>query len=303
MERRRLLAVLGGSVAVAGCTGGDDDGNGDEGSETDESDGNGDDNETDADEQSDDPDETAGTVPPNTSFDYDYSSEERTVRVRMAAGDPFDPSRVSFLGSVENAGQTWLAHPSTPDNLTEVTAGDGATLSVETESGDPDRYLLELEWVSDSGENSVIIGANTGPDRRAGSSDPTDPDEETTATEQARAYLEDNNANNYDDSIVDMTGSDSATVRVGGGSIGLAFDPAALRVSPGTTVTWEWTGMGGAHNVKTAEVPEGGQTLDSGQVVAEEGHTYSETLNTPGTYRYYCNPHRASGMHGAIVVE
>jgi halocyanin-like protein len=314
MERRRLLAVLGGSVAIAGCSGGDDDGNETEGNtERNETDTG---NETDASNDSTDDDQES--VPPDVSFAYTYRPEERTVLVRVAGGDPFDPSQVSFLGSVENAGQTWLAHPSTPDDKAEVTAGDEATLSVETESGDPDTYRLEIEWTSESGDESVRLSANTGPDR-AGVGDtpdpewddpeeddpredvPTDPD--LTPTDRARAYLGDDSTNGYDGSVADTTGSDSVTVRVGGGSNGIAFDPAALRVNPGTTVTWEWTGMGGAHSVTTAEAPEGGQQLDSGAPVSEEGHTYSETLDTPGAYLYYCTPHRGLGMRGAIVVE
>jgi len=58
-------------------------------------------------------------------------------------------------------------------------------------------------------------------------------------------FLDD--ANNYEQTV-DMTGSDSVTNEVGAGE-GLAFGPAAVAVSSGTTVTWEWTGEGGSHNV------------------------------------------------------
>ena len=47
------------------------------------------------------------------------------------------------------------------------------------------------------------------------------------------------NAQNYEGSLDDMTGESEVTVDVGAGSNGLAFDPAAVRVSSGTTVTWE----------------------------------------------------------------
>lgn len=116
------------------------------------------------------------------------------------------------------------------------------------------------------------------------------------------SYLSENDANGYDgtDSIVDETGSDSVTVTVGAGNNGLAFEPAALRVSTGTTVTWEWTGEGGAHNVVSSEGPT---DLDSGSPVMEEGTTYEETLSSTGVERYYCNPHRGQGMHGAIIVS
>ena len=46
-----------------------------------------------------------------------------------------------------------------------------------------------------------------------------------------------------------LTGEDRVSVSVGGAS-GLLFEPPAIRISPGTTVTWEWTGQGGLHNVQ-----------------------------------------------------
>jgi halocyanin-like protein len=89
------------------------------------------------------------------------------------------------------------------------------------------------------------------------------------------------------------------TVTVGAQGNGgyLAFDPAAVRVSSGTTVTWEWTGQGGSHNV----VAEDG-SFES-ELVAEEGHTFSHTFEESGAYRYYCQPHETLGMNGAVVVE
>ena len=68
-------------------------------------------------------------------------------------------------------------------------------------------------------------------------------------------------ANNYGGSLEDMTGESEVTVDVGVGSNGYAFDPAAVRISSGTTVTWEWTGEGGAHNVASVEGSETEATL------------------------------------------
>ena len=109
----------------------------------------------------------------------------------------------------------------------------------------------------------------------------------------AEEYLSD--ANNYD-SVQDMTGEDSVTVEVGAGN-GLAFGPAGIRVDSGTTVTWEWTGEGGGHNV----VDEDGKF--ESEIVSEGGHTFEYTFEESGTTRYYCAPHKASGMKGAVVVE
>ncbi|MFB6228563.1 MAG: halocyanin domain-containing protein [Halobacteriales archaeon] len=106
---------------------------------------------------------------------------------------------------------------------------------------------------------------------------------------------------NYDGTVVDRTGQDEVTIDVGapGNEGNLAFGPAAVRIDPGTTVTWEWTGKGGPHNVQTKKGPA---NLDSGQPVPDEGTTYQHTFEAEGVTTYYCNPHRTLGMKGAIVV-
>jgi halocyanin-like protein len=106
-------------------------------------------------------------------------------------------------------------------------------------------------------------------------------------------FLDD--ANSYEQTV-DMTGSDSVTVEVGAGD-GLAFGPAAVAVSSGTTVTWEWTGEGGDHNVSGSD-----GNFDS-ETAGEEGHTFEHTFEESGTYTYVCTPHEAVGMLGAIHVE
>jgi len=105
------------------------------------------------------------------------------------------------------------------------------------------------------------------------------------------------NASNYD-GIVDETGSSEVTVTVGaeanGGNWG--YGPAAVRVSSGTTVVWEWSGRGGPHDV----VAEDGSFSSEQRNGA--GHTYTRTFDEPGTVRYYCTPHRTLGMKGVVVV-
>jgi len=107
-------------------------------------------------------------------------------------------------------------------------------------------------------------------------------------------YLDD--ASNYEGTVEDMTGMDEATVEVGAGQ-GLAFGPAAVQVDPGTTVVWEWTGNGGAHNV----VAESGN-FESGQPVESSSETFEHTFDEAATETYYCNPHKGAGMKGAVVV-
>ena len=110
-------------------------------------------------------------------------------------------------------------------------------------------------------------------------------------------FLSAGNANNYDGTVADMTGESEVTVAVGAGN-GLAFDPAAVRVDAGATVTWEWTGRGGQHNVVAAE--ESASEFES-DLAREAGTTFRQTFES-GPQLYFCNPHRARGMYGAVAV-
>ena len=102
---------------------------------------------------------------------------------------------------------------------------------------------------------------------------------------------------NYD-GTVDKTGQEEVTIEVGADGNGgpFAFGPAAVRVDPGTTVVWEWTGKGGQHNVV-------GETHDfESPMQGTEGDTYALELDGEGVVKYACAPHRMAGMKGAVVV-
>ncbi|WP_435073389.1 halocyanin domain-containing protein [Halorubrum sp. HHNYT27] len=94
---------------------------------------------------------------------------------------------------------------------------------------------------------------------------------------------------------VDATGEETVSVLVGADG-GFSFAPAALRVDVGTTVVWEWTGVGGSHNV----IDRGG-AFESG-LAAAEGHTFEHEFSTPGTYEYVCTPHQTRDMEGTVEV-
>ena len=122
----------------------------------------------------------------------------------------------------------------------------------------------------------------------------------TTGVASARSSESDEwvaDADNYD-GVVDRTGTDEVRVDVGVGTDGEAqgFGPAAVRVDPGTTVRWEWTGAGGEHDVVAADGSFESRRTD------EAGTTFAETFETAGVYRYASGPDRAAGMRGAVVV-
>jgi halocyanin-like protein len=103
---------------------------------------------------------------------------------------------------------------------------------------------------------------------------------------------------NYE-GLVDRTGNDEVTVEVGveQGDGAFGFGPAAVKVDPGATVVWEWTGEGGVHNVAAEE---GGDF--SSETTQEAGFTFEQAFDSEGVVKYFCQPHRALGMKGVVVV-
>ena len=108
------------------------------------------------------------------------------------------------------------------------------------------------------------------------------------------------NANFYDGNMV----VGIPLVAVGAGQEELGFDPAAIKVSTGTEVTWEWASGNEPHNVvQIAQVGTEAAAFNSGDPRKGTGVTYSYTFEEPGIYRYVCAPHRDQGARGAVVVE
>jgi halocyanin-like protein len=142
----------------------------------------------------------------------------------------------------------------------------------------------------------------------AGADEATVPDTDTpTETDSGgdnsvpaavREHLSD--VGNFAGTLRDRTGEETVTVDVGAAGNGgnFAFAPPAIEISVGTTVQWEWTGNGGAHNVVELD-----ERFTSGPAVSGTGVQFERAFGEPGVYNYYCNPHRALGMKGSIVVR
>ncbi|MDY6776321.1 MAG: plastocyanin/azurin family copper-binding protein [Halobacteria archaeon] len=87
------------------------------------------------------------------------------------------------------------------------------------------------------------------------------------------------------------------------------FDPIGLHVEQGDTV--EFAIESGAHSstaykkgnggAQETRIPEGAKAWDSG-TISGQGSTFKHTFKTPGTYDYFCIPHKSLGMVGRIVV-
>ena len=95
------------------------------------------------------------------------------------------------------------------------------------------------------------------------------------------------------------------------------FVPAEITVRAGETLVFVNSGAE-PHTVTAYEqrIPDGAEFFSSGDFTSEEqargtpspafitaGDSFELTLDTPGTYRYFCIPHEQQGMKGTITVE
>lgn len=78
--------------------------------------------------------------------------------------------------------------------------------------------------------------------------------------------------------------------------VNFAFQPSRLTNNVGDTVVWTNTTTTG-HNVVSTD-----SAWDPSPLFTRPD-TFSVTFTQPGTYNYFCSPHRSFGMTGAIVVQ
>ncbi|MGQ0743833.1 MAG: plastocyanin/azurin family copper-binding protein [Acidimicrobiales bacterium] len=105
------------------------------------------------------------------------------------------------------------------------------------------------------------------------------------------------------------TGSTSGEGASGGSAVEMsliAYKPAKLTVSPGTTVTWTQKDAG-FHTVTSGTVTQGGSGVTSNSdgkfssANLEKGETYEFEFSEPGTFPYFCEIHPAT-MTGEVTV-
>ncbi len=110
------------------------------------------------------------------------------------------------------------------------------------------------------------------------------------------------------------TSSSSGTSGTSGGTSGTAptgnvievksnlFNPAAITIKKGETVTWTW--KGGSHNVVSGKNCTDDKAYTSGAPTSATGNTFTHTYNDVGTFEYFCDPHcTSSGMKGTVTVQ
>jgi halocyanin-like protein len=121
-------------------------------------------------------------------------------------------------------------------------------------------------------------------------------------------WLTETEVGDADGTYDDERDSDTVDIDVGASGNGgnLAFGPSAVVVSAGTTVRWNWTGEGGAHNVEAEpddQIGESDYEFSSGEAVDSDSEQFTQTLDSAGVALYHCEPHLAVGMKGGIAVE
>ncbi|MFD1589353.1 halocyanin domain-containing protein [Halorientalis brevis] len=119
----------------------------------------------------------------------------------------------------------------------------------------------------------------------------------STGNETVDMWLRD--ADNFEGEIADRTDAGTVTIETGtelnNGYFG--FEPPVLKISSGTRVEWNWSGVA-PHNVVFQNAD-----IHSGKVRDDAGVHFQHTFEESGTYRYACQPHRGLGEKGAIIVE
>lgn len=102
-------------------------------------------------------------------------------------------------------------------------------------------------------------------------------------------------ANGWEGELQDHRGEETVTIEVGDpdGGNNYMFDPIAPELDVGTELVWDWIDTS-SHSVTALD-----QTFDSG---VEADYTFEYTIEEEGTILYECQPHRAVGHLGALVV-
>lgn len=303
-DRRRFLqsTALAGLAATAGCmsiasTSGSNSGGDDERTVTataagDDSSSNSTPTETDTPTQLTPPESIDDWLADANGYDGE-PTRQADSQVDIRVGEPIDGEMAFAPAVIEIAPMTrvtwdWTGHGG-PHN---VVALDGTF-----DSGRPNAQAgTSYDYIFDeTGEYPFV----SEPDLESGMKGAVIVREPpSTGNQTVDMWMRD--VQNFEGTVTDRTGSSTATITVGaeanGGAFG--FAPPVMRISTGTTVKFEWTGDGGAHNVVFENAD-----IHSGEVVAESGFHFEHTFGESGTYRYSCQPHQAIGQKGAIIVE
>lgn len=100
-------------------------------------------------------------------------------------------------------------------------------------------------------------------------------------------------------------------VKMGTDSGMLQFQPSTVTIKPGDTVKWVMNKVPPHNAVFDAPKIPGGdkalaKKLSHEKLTFSPGESFETTFPAdvaPGTYPFYCQPHRGAGMAGKVIVE
>ena len=103
--------------------------------------------------------------------------------------------------------------------------------------------------------------------------------------------------------------AETYTVKMGTDKGLLQFEPSTVTIKPGDTVKWVMNKVP-PHNAvfDQAKIADKGlvKKLSHKNLVFAPGESFEASFpadTAPGTYPFYCEPHRGAGMAGKVVVE
>ncbi|MDP5017863.1 plastocyanin [Anabaena sp. UHCC 0187] len=105
--------------------------------------------------------------------------------------------------------------------------------------------------------------------------------------------------------------ADTYTIKLGSDKGMLAFEPKKLTVKAGDTIQWKNNKVP-PHNVvfdpakNPAKDAVLAKSLSHKKLLMSPGQTETTVIPVdaaPGSYTFYCEPHRGAGMVGQIIVE
>jgi plastocyanin len=100
--------------------------------------------------------------------------------------------------------------------------------------------------------------------------------------------------------------ANAVDVKLGSDGGQLVFVPDEVTIKVGESVSWLGN-KGMPHNVvfDEEEAPSGADlaALNHEDMINDEGQKVTSKFDKPGTYPYYCEPHRGAGMNGTVIVK
>jgi plastocyanin len=105
--------------------------------------------------------------------------------------------------------------------------------------------------------------------------------------------------------------AETYTVKMGTDKGLLQFEPQTVTIKPGDTVKWVMNKVPPHNAVFDAPTIPGGdkelaKQLSHTKLTFSPGENFETTFPedaAPGTYPFYCQPHRGAGMAGKVIVQ